>query len=254
MSKSDPVRSNYYSNVERAEKASDLLFLLSALLSFAVLFVDKTTPRLYQGMNVVFTACVLASFICGLALRLYLIPRAEQARRGDFFSTAFDVGLTVERTDGYYNNAFVEPFKRTAAQLFENTLFTKAITGKMAVRERIKVAMYFGAWLVCLLWRDVEIGIVVAACQAVFSEQMLSKLLRLEWLRIQSERVYDKMQQLFQSTATKTGFMAITLDALLIYETAKANASITFPSKLFDKMNPCLTEQWTRTQATFGIP
>lgn len=254
MSRSDPVRALYHNTVEFAERVGDGLFVLTVLLSFAVLLVDKSSPSLYQGLNIIFTACVAISFVSGLALRLYFSPRAEQARRADFLSNAFDVDITVNRTDGYYNNAVIDPIRRMAAQLFENALFTMSIAGRMALRERAKVTLYFTAWLVLLLWREVEIGILVVVSQVVFSEQLLSKLLRLEWLRVQSERVHAKLHQLFQSKASKANFTAIAMDALLTYETAKANASITMSSKLFDEMNPALTAQWTCIQTALKIP
>ena len=53
-------------------------------------------------------------------------------------------------------------------------------------------------WLVSSI-AEWTIDIVVAASQAVFSEQVVSKLIRLEWLRVRFETTYETMYNLFQS-------------------------------------------------------
>ena len=139
MSRSDPIRKNYFDAVETFDKISDGLFYLSAGFSFISLFTEKSNAVLYDGVMIAFASSVLALFVVGLFLRLYLTPRADDSRRHDFFSSACGVNLTHQQTDGYYNNNFGDPIKRMAAQVFENSHFSKAIARRMAIRERIKV-------------------------------------------------------------------------------------------------------------------
>lgn len=183
MSRSDPIRARYYDAVELADKASDWLFYVGAALSIGTMLVKREAhPTAYDWLLIFFAIAVVALFAIGLASRLYLTPRAEDKRRQDFFSSACGVSLTHDKTDGYYNNDFTEPIKRMAAQVLENSHFSKAIALRMAKVERAKVIAYALIWLVCLLNRQTDLGIVVAASQAVFSEQVISRWLRLEWL------------------------------------------------------------------------
>lgn len=180
MSRSDPIRTNYFDAVQMAEKVNDWLFYISALLSFGTLLVEqKTHPDAYDVVLLLFGISVVAMFALGMMLRLYLTPRAEDKRRQDFFSSACNVNLIHQQTDGYYNNDFKDPIKRMAAQVLENSLFSKEIALRMARRERVKVGVYVLIWLVLLHNRRTELGWVVTASQAVFSEQILSKLFRL---------------------------------------------------------------------------
>lgn len=254
MSRSDPIRTNYYQAVEKAELASEVFFHVGALLSFAVLLVDaKSQPVVYEAVMITFGLIVLAIFIVGLTLRLYVMPRAEDARRQDFFSSACRVHIIHQQTDGYYNNDCKDPIKRMAAQVLENSLFSKTIALRMARRERARVAVYAAVWLVLIHYRQTDVGWIVAASQAVFSEQILSKWLRLEWLRTRFEKTFGDVYRLFQLKPAVPRFNAQALDALSMYETAKANAAITLSSRMFDELNPSLSEEWNHVRAGLGI-
>lgn len=254
MSRSDPIRARYYEAVELADKVSDGLFYLGAILSIVSLLLEKQAhPNAYDFVMTAFAIAVIALFAIGLVSRLYLTPRAEDKRRQDFFSSACGVGLTHEKTEGYYNNDLVEPIKRMAAQVLENSHFSKAIALRMARLERAKVAIYALAWLLCLLNRQTDLGIVVAASQAVFSEQVVSKWLRLEWLRIRFEKTYDDVYRLFQSRPAASKFNAMTLESLGMYETAKANGAITLSSSLFRQLNDELSAEWERIKQELKI-
>src|SRR5438045_1898785 len=117
-SKSDPVGDNYYASVAIADKASDLLFYAGVTLSILVLFVDKGVhPTWHQFLTLLFALDVIGVFFLGLALRLYLSPRAEDKRRLDFFTSALGIKLTHQTSVKYYNNSESEPIRRLAAQV-----------------------------------------------------------------------------------------------------------------------------------------
>jgi hypothetical protein len=254
MSRSDPIRTNYFDAVQQAEKVSDWLFYLNALLSFCTLLVEqKAHPDAYDVVLLFFSISVVAMFAFGLILRLYLTPRAEDKRRQDFFSSACNVSLIHQQTDGYYNNDIKDPIKRMAAQVLENSLFSKEIALRMARRERVKVAVYAMIWLVLLYNRRTDLGWIVAASQALFSEQLLSRWLRLEWLRVRFEKTFDDVFRLFQTRPSVSQFNAHALDAMSMYETAKANAAITLSSKIFDDLNPSLSTEWDKIKTTLKI-
>lgn len=254
MSRSDPVRSKFYEPLERAEFASGLLFYLGAVLSIVVLFVDKAAyPGLYNAVMIPFAVSVAALFGTELATRLYFGPRATDQRTLDFMSSVYNIKLTHELTDGYYNNELKEPAERLAAQLLENTHFTKAIAREMAKGERFRSVAYILIWLMCLLTRQARLDIVLAASQAIFSEQIISRCVRLEWLRARSERIYNDVYALFQSGPVGNTFNARALEAFVVYESVKANAAVTLSGRIFKKRNDELSAEWNKIQAALGI-
>jgi hypothetical protein len=107
--------------------------------------------------------------------------------------------LLHQKSEGYYNNTLTEPLRRLGAQVLENSLFSKTIALRMVRVERAKVCAYLALWLICLLNRRSDLGWIVAASQAVFSEQVFSKYVRLEWLRMRFEKTFDDVYRLFQA-------------------------------------------------------
>ncbi|MBK9130611.1 MAG: hypothetical protein IPM20_03065 [Gammaproteobacteria bacterium] len=254
MSRSDPIRTNYYTAVQTFEVMSDVSFYLGALLSYLVLVINRGThPDAYSLILLLFGITVIALFSFGIMLRLYLVPRAEDNRRLDFFSSACNVSLIHQQTEGYYNNNFTDPIKRMAAQTFENSLFSKEIVLRMVRRERYKIALYALIWVVLLFNRRTELGWIVAVTQTIFSEQIFSKWLRLEWLRTRHEKTFTDFYKLFQTRPPVTTFNALALEGITFYETSKANAAIILSSKIFDELNERLSAEWNSIQTKLNM-
>jgi hypothetical protein len=254
MPRSDPIRRDYFDAVAQCEDGLSWIFYLGAVLSFASVLIDSTKhPTAYAVVLVAFAISVIALFAVGLVLRLYLVPRADDKRRQDFFSSAFGIALTHQSSDGYYNNESANPIKRIAAQVLENSFFSKAIALRMARSERTRIAFYTTVWLICVFNRRTELTVVVAASQAVFGEQILARWIRLEWLRMRFERTFDDVYRLFTARPQIAKFNAMALDAFGVYETAKSSAAISLDSRIFDELNSPLTVEWDRVRAKLAI-
>lgn len=254
MSRSDPIRKSHYDAVSTAETVSDWLFYIAVVLSLVFPFVEKAThPVAFDWILYLFALAVVLLFGIGLASRLYLVPRAEDMRRQDFFSNAMDVNLTHQRTDGYYNNDLRDPSRRMAAQVLENSHFSKSIILRMLRIERTKTFVYLAIWLLCVIYRGADLGWIVAATQAVFGEQILSKWWRMEWLRMRCEDIFGKVFSLFQAETDPLHFSARAMEAVTAYESAKANAGVVLSSKVFNKLNDELSTEWDSIKATLHI-
>ncbi|MDI1268342.1 MAG: hypothetical protein PSV40_04475 [Polaromonas sp.] len=252
--RSDPVGDKYYGAVTKADTVSNCLFYLTAALSIAVLFLDRTSwPPLTRIATGAFVVAVIALFVIGLGTRLYWTPRAEKQRRLDFFTSALDVSMTHQTSVKYYNNAETEPIRRMAAQLLENTHFTSSIALKMAPFERARAATYALIWLICVQLPDADLGLIAAATQAVFAEQIFSRWVRLEWMRSSCERIFQEVRQSFSSGGTSDDFRATTLNSFSNYEMTKAIAGVTLSSKIFDRDNATLSAEWESIKKSIGI-
>jgi Zn-dependent protease with chaperone function len=194
----------------------------------------------------VFALVVIALFVLGLALRLYWSPQAEDARRSTFISDSYNVALTPEKTVGFFNNAEKEPLQRLGLSLTENCFFTRAVTLEMLKRERAIIAVYAAIFLVAVFVRSTDLAIIPIAAQALFSEQLISRWLRLEWLSHRCGAIYNRLYDLFQSPPAVRIRNARILDAFAAYETSKANAGIALSSSIFFKLNPRLSEEWKK--------
>lgn len=243
----DPIREKYFKPLEIADTAGDWLFILAAIVSIIALFVEKEAyPTEYNIVQGVFAVVVVALFVMGQINRLYFSPRAEDRRREDFLSNCCGVDLTFDRTTGYYNNTESDPTRRIGLCVLENTFFTKTITLQMAWGERIRGAIYLLVWFWIVLRRDTDLGLAAAAAQAVFSEQIISRWLRVEWLRIRSENIFRDLHRVFLSKPSQDVLNAQILEAFSTYEASKSNGGIVLSPSIFAKLNPTLSLEWDR--------
>lgn len=249
----DPIRDRYYRPWEISETVSTWLFWIAAGLSFAALYVDRATyPRGYGFVLVVFVVVVAAFFVAGLANRLYFAPRAEEARRQEFVSNAYGISLTHERTVGYYNNEEKEPDKRLALCVLENAFFTKAVLRSMAPWVRLRTAAYLGLWIAAAAWRDTPLDWIVISAQVLFSEELLSKWLRLEWYRMKAEATYSTTSKVLRSAPAPDRLKAIAAEAFANYESVKSVAGVLLSKDSFEKENAGLTAEWDHVRASLA--
>jgi hypothetical protein len=160
------------------------------------------------------------------------------------------VALTHERTSGYYNNDETEPFRRLGMDVLENAFHSKDTALAMCKWERVRIGIYALLWLVLIANRAVAIDWIIVAAQALFSEQLVARWLRLEWLRIEVEKLYDGLLRVFQSAPAPEMLRALVIEALTGYETAKARAGVTLSAKIFARRNPELSEERKRVKQT----
>lgn len=249
--KVDPIRKRYYSQLETAEAWANRLFYLTAALSLAVLIGPlKEWPPLYSTLQIGFLALTIVGFVLGQMIRLYFMPRAEKKRREDLVSDGLGVALTHERTSGYYNNEETEPFRRLGMDVLENTFHSKDTALEMCKWERVRIGIYALLWFLLIVNRTIAIDWIIVAAQALFSEQLIARWLRLEWLRIEVEKLYDALLRVFQSVHAPEMLRALVIEDLTGYEAAKARAGVTLSAKIFTRRNRELSEEWKKVKQT----
>lgn len=247
MDKVDPIRSLYYEPLEQAETWSDRIFYATGILSIIVFLIEKNQyPDIYVFAQIVFLLCAVTGFFLSLAIRLYWNPRAQNKRLEDFLSNALGVSLNHERTSGYYNNEETCWIRKTGIQLLENSFFSKEIIALMCKEERIRFFAYIALFLLVIIYRSTPIDLIIVASQVLFTEQLLSRYFRVEWLKMRYENTYDSLYKIFQAKPKLDILKAMILNNFVIYENSKANGAITLSSKIFDQHNPRISEEWDK--------
>jgi hypothetical protein len=241
----DPIREKYFRAVELAERGSSALFYIAGVLSFAVLLVEKGAhPALSDGTQIAFIVAVATLFFVDVGIRLYWSSWAADERRLDLLSYAYSVPLTHDQTTGYYNNNETDPIRKLGVAVLENSHFSRAIALRMLTRERIQAAVYVVLLLVFSLKRSTDLAFAATAALVVFSEHILSRWLRLEWLRARCDTTYNALYALFHSVPPRSKLHPQALQWFAFYETSKSNAAITLSPKVFQKLNPTLSAEW----------
>ncbi|MEK9282671.1 hypothetical protein MTR72_24050 [Bradyrhizobium sp. ISRA442] len=249
--KVDPIGERYFRPLEVAEAVADGLFYVSAALSLAVPLVSQQDyPSLYALAQILFALSVIALFAVTLAVRLYFSPRAQFRRFQDFLAHAFGKPLAAQQTSGYYNNAATTAPRRIAAQVLENSFYSHDTVAQMARIERIKIVVYVLLYVLVIFNRNTDLATIAVAAQIVFSEQIVSRWFRLEWLRRECERTYDDVYRQFQ---TKGQLDAFAIEAVGRYEIAKATAAISLSSRIFNKSTSRTDAEWAEIRAALGL-
>lgn len=256
MPKVDTVGDNYYRPLEKSEVIGAGLFWMVSILSIAALFLDKSAyPLAYDILQIVFIVSVVLFFFQGQIQKLYLFPRAEDKRRQELLSNSYNVVLTHEETVDYYNNDQTNPLKRLAASIMESAFFTREIVRMMLVGQRTKTVGYLLIYVVAVLNRSTNLEVLAIAAQAVFSEEIIARWFRMEWLRIRSEQVFDNLNRLFtgRQDFSRPTAQSQAIDLFSFYETTKSTAAILLSSRLFHKHNARLSDEWEKMRGRLGL-
>jgi hypothetical protein len=246
----------YYRPIERCETWRTRLFWVSAVLSVVVLYSQWIPWDAVRDVpTVLFSASVILHIVLSLYNRFHLIPEAEAKRRKQLLSDSFDIPLTPEQTQAYYNNPLAPSIQRLGANVLENSFFAKSVCRKMAVRERVKVLIYFTVWFLAAFWRNTPLGLLIVVTQTVFSEEIIARLVSLEVLRHRNEYLYE---ELYHEFLHKIDFQSATgtaciLDAFAAYEAAKAAAALKQSTKIFNELSPGLTREWASICDRLGM-
>jgi hypothetical protein len=256
MPKVDTVGKNYYAPLTLMDTIGGWLFWAISVLSIITLFVDK---EMYAFASVVFQIAFLVSallfFVHGQVQNMYFFPRAEDVRRQEALSNSFNVTLTHEETVGYYNNDQTNPLRRLAANSMESVFFTRCIVRKMLQSQRITTLGYLVVWVAAMAYPSTDLEVIGVAAQAIFSGEIVGRLVRMEWLRMRCEHLFSDFNRLFNGgqRASKSIIQAQIIEFFAYYETTKSTAAILLSTKIFDEQNPSLTAEWERIRARLAI-
>lgn len=236
---------------ETLERISRWAFFIGCVFSFAPLL--ELPPKIVTIATQLFIITTVVIFVLGYIVRLWAMPSAEEGRVTDFMGRAYKVNISPTPTTGYYTGGETAPERRAASQLLENLLFTKTISGQMVKLSRWLTVGYLVLWLAVLLTRDVQLGWIVAVTQVIFSEEIIARYIRLEWLRHRTEKLYDEVYRIVGTKQNQNQFSAQIFEKVCIYERIKATAGVILCSKTFEKLNPSLSAEWVTIQQQAGL-
>lgn len=232
---------------ERADKCGGFIFYFVLCVSGLLAALDN--PSTEKIGHPCLIASATLAIVCTVATTIYQ-TEGNRALRSTQLSLALGAGAGEPIRADYYNNILPQSLLRVAAMTLENTLCTRAVLSKVAVRMRIKVGVYFVLPLVMSTCRSTPTAWLVVLAQTLFSADLVLKLVRLERYRVRTIRVFDHLEQFFLQAGgnEKPNDVAILIGAFTDYECAKDEAALPLPSKLFLKLNPELSAKWEEMQ------
>lgn len=231
---------NYLNNLKR------ILFSLSLFCSLVTTFIVDNVLKDY--LLIFFIVILVSLFVVDSVLTVWLVPKIENIRKTHLLSNSFDVSLNDEKTKNYYNNTSLPSIFRLGLNVFENSLFSFEISKKMLHKERWKSIISLIILFVLVLIRSTHIEVILFIVQLLFGTSIITTWIKLEIYKSETEKIYKKCRDIYlpiskEQEVTNVNLSKI-LDITIEYETLKARMGVILSTKIFNEINPRVSEKW----------
>jgi len=232
----------YYDKIAFFEKITKYILYSNILL----LFVSMNSFEFQNYFYIINIILCIAYVILTKSIDMYLKNITENERRKILIKNSFNVNITNNDSNNYYNNTEKESIKKMGINCLESLFFTKFISNKMSLTENIKISAILLLYIILLIksktWKD----FVLFFGETIFILEYLFGYLKFCYFKKQVINIYDKLNNAFIISPPKEEniLTAEILDATMDYECLKYFCKISLSSNIFVKYNPILSKQW----------
>lgn len=245
----------YFQTVSKVNTSNGFLFWISVIISFAIFFTSDL-KIVHNVLNIIFIVIVVANFIVGNWLSLFLLREAQSRRRIHLLSDSLGVSLDDEQTNLYYNNSYEPSLIRLGVNVFENTLFTWKVSKKMLIKKRIQIFFYFLILIILILIRGTNLDFIAIVAQTIFTTGLIVDYLKLEILRYSCSHLFENFRQIFlmnNISQINPQLNAIILNLVFKYETTIASMGIQLSNEIFKEINSEVTSEWETVKNNLNL-
>ncbi|MDA3838122.1 MAG: hypothetical protein PF574_03965 [Candidatus Delongbacteria bacterium] len=240
----------YYKAPKKIGVSNFILFWILATTSLVLPFIVDY-PVIHKYTSRTFMFLIVIYFFSSMISKLYLVPKAESKRKKQFLSNSLGVNIIIESTKKYYNNTLKPSFIKLAANTMENAFFSNSVIAKMLIKRRVIIGLYLLLWLGLFIYKIENIHFLIWITQTLFTTELVLQWVSLEILLRRYKNVYKSLYNHFLNNvgAETNVAKACIIDLFSDYEAAKSSAGILLSSKIFNKMNDELTEEWVKIRS-----
>lgn len=246
MSKLCPQK-NYFKIAQKFNKFYEITFKIIMLMSVIAIFL-----KLDILINIF---SILSLVILGILKYLvqYNQEKAETIRRKDFIDNSFGTKLHEKSSIEYYDNDEIEEgFYKMSINLFENVFFSSKVSQKMKSKALISSIIPGFIVLGFAIFGFFSSPIALPILQIFLSQLFLSKLVLINDYNKKIEIFFDQLKKIFNSSDLLRSQPEI-ISILIAYESNISNHKLFLDDKIFEKLNPKLTEEWNEIKKKYGI-
>jgi len=243
----------HFKPIEILELFSNILLWISVAMSFVIFYLDNH-PDLKGFSNVVFIVITVLYFIISNYSTLFLSRQAQNKRVTNLISNSYAVSLDDEVTNLYYNNYQSPSITRLGINVFENSLFSKAIATKMLKRERVKIIILLVVWFVLMSNRNTSLELLSIIAQTLLTTTLVTNYVKLEILKHGFDNIFDSCRRLFLAINNRDDlFTSQILEIAFRYEILKASMGTKLSSRVFNEINESTTREWERIKGNLNL-
>jgi hypothetical protein len=230
---------------------ASILALISVFLPWAV----QVLPTLVGSvLGIVNCIAVFVGVVLTWAADIFYRPAAEFERIGGFVDNGYETKILAKPVYHYYNNGVAEKgIKRLSANCFENCFFTDAVSKEMTSKILIQNLMFLLVFTGLAIYNFTADNIS-ALFQVLASSVLLEKMMKHLYFRRCIHELAIRFQLLF-STQSPDGidFAAHSIYLIMKYEKVLSYYNQSLDSKVFNKLNCKLTQEWEEMKLRYNI-
>lgn len=241
---------------------------LNSILMYAIFIASVISPfltekHLFYGIQVKvilgtlnFVGMILfAGFT--FIVDYVLFPNSEKIRRADFIDNSLGSRLNISQSENYFSNdEKSQGVYKAAVNLFENSLFTLRISKKMQFGIIVKSLMFIIIVIILAVQGFKDSNYAIPFLRLFLSANILGELVKLLLFVSRNETYFNDLVTLFNNKDFKTDtlkYLPQFLKTYSDYETNLAWGTILLDSKIYNKLNAPLSEEWEKIKKQFDI-
>jgi hypothetical protein len=250
---------NLFIIIKRIAFINQILFW--AILIFSIVPVTFKefceTTDLVNIINILNVIGISMFFILKSVNNFVLVSQADSKRRDDFIDNSFGSGFSTKNSIEYFDNDEIEKgLYKASVNLFENCFFTYSLVKSITIKKIVIPALIFISILVLAYYGFKSVPISLTVLQALFSANILEQLIKHLVLLTRLTTIYESWISLFQQEDLKTNiekYQTYIYRYWLQYETLHSRIIAGIPEKIYNKLNPSLTQEWSNMKSKYKI-
>lgn len=249
MSNRDDV-SKLYQPSQTLGTLCKALFWLNFIISLSNVFLRGTQLEIMSVIQIAMTLGYVFATVIDDGVFWF---HAESERRKNSIQTAFGVRLSELETDEYYNNMVSPSAVKYCINNFESNYFSKFIASKMLVLSIIKSLLAI-IILISASRMVADGSILLIITQTIFSAFIVEDTIYLTMYVNRLSSLYDSMYMMLVTTGIHSQQQVpVLLSYCVEYECIKSYYKIRLDSKIFQKYNHQLSNEWNQIAAKIEV-
>lgn len=248
MAKYSP-QTNYFETSRKISKFYDIFYWIIFILSILITVFKINGIIDYLGV----ISIVLLAILEGVSQDFKF--RAEKIRRKDFIDNSFGTSFVHDSSDEYYDNDEIDyGMKKAVVNLFENSFFSFNVS-KVMFKKCVPInVILFTVIILLSVYGFIRNQFAIPILQLFLSRYFLLDIINIYHFRNEVENIFDELKNICDEfyidhnmSVRKTKF----LKTLIEYEVLIAKSNIRLDSKIFNKMNKQLTDEWKNIKGKY---
>lgn len=230
-----------YDRTNKISNFGNILFLLTIIISFILLF-DFKIKDVFITFSIVLT---LGYIVLSNINDMYFSNLAETERRKSLLKESFNINTTLRETNKYYNNDEIPSIKKLGLNCYESVFFTKKVVDKMMFINSIKITILIIIYIILMIQSE-NLELLLVITQTLFSAEILFYFIKLCYYKFQLDKICKEFQDIFFIRGVSNNTEVLLLDATMDYECLKSYCKIATSSKIFNKYNKEWSDEWNK--------